>query len=311
MPTASIHIPVTDLRQKPIDGPLTIELRRDQGSYGAGGGNFDYTATLNGQTIVTLTDIPTLGGAGTRYRIAISAPGYLRSSFFQSMREGERDAMQHTYLVRDPRYVAGIDAPSYSGLPWRFRRWLDHARMVELEPEDGDLVGLSGRALYQALGDERRAGLLNIFAKATHVDTVGAIWRHFGGPMVIRRDRCFVEVSEALIAYVAGHRRYDTAPRRLHNPLPTYSLLDSVKSDDPHANIQLTFQYSTADGSIAADVDIDEYSGFPHWGEVLRNHFTRQRTNPYAIHQLLLAANLSRRGWDYPIEPGYELRPLT
>ena len=74
---------------------------------------------------------------------------------------------------------------------------------------------------------------------------------------------------------------------------------------------QLTFQYSTADGSIAADVDIDEYSGFPHWGEVLRNHFTRQRTNPYAIHQLLLAANLSRRGWDYPIEPGYELRPLT
>lgn len=309
MPTASIHIPVTDLRHQPITAPVRIELRRDPGQFGAGGGDVDYTATLNGATVVTLTGIPTLGGTGTRYRISINAPGHLRTSYFQTLREGENDPIQHTYLVRNPRYVTGIEAPTYTNLPWRFRRWLGRARMMELETQDRDLVGLSGRALFEALGDERRAGLLNIFAKATHVDTVGSIWRHFGGPMVIRTDRCFVEVAGTLMNYVAADHRYHAAPHLLHDPLPGHQLSNSVKSDDLHANIQLTFQRSTVDGGLAADVDIDEHSGFAHWGEVLRNHFTRQRTNPYAIHQLLLAANLSHRGWDYPIEPGYDLMP--
>jgi hypothetical protein len=309
MPTAILELHITDLRRQPIPGQVRVELRRDPGVLGAGGGNFDFTATLTDETILPLTDIPTRGGTGTLYRISVTAPGYLRSSFQQFLTDGTGSALQPVYLVRNPKRVASIAAPSFSALPAGLQAWLDSAQMIAPLKEDRDLLELSGQALYNALGDERRAGILNIYAKATHLDTVGPVFPCFGAPMVIRRDRCFARLSEEILERVTNDDRYLSAGKSLHDPLPGYRLSNSVKSDDPHANIQFTFQRSTADGSLAADIDIDEHSGFEHWGEVLRNHFTRQRTNPYAVHQLLLAANLSARHWDFPLEPGYDLIP--
>lgn len=174
--------------------------------------------------------------------------------------------------------------------------------MIAVVDEDTGLTGKNGQALYDALDDERKAAILNLFAKANHKGTVGLIWKLFGGPMVIRRDRCFVEMKAGIEEHVNADSRFIAAPSALHKPLPGYRLSNSVKSDDCHANIQLTFQRNGS-GSIAADVDIDERTGFAHWGEVLRNHFTKQRTNPYAVHELLLAADLEEN----TLDPGYDL----
>ncbi|MCC6264145.1 MAG: hypothetical protein IT169_11250 [Bryobacterales bacterium] len=302
MPVGNLELLITDLRTRPIGDPVLIELRRDKGSAGAGGGDFDYTAEPGGAPAILLSGIPTRGGAGSLYRIRIPVRGYLPFSFLQFITEGDQRGIQRVYLVRDPKRVASIDAPQFSNLPEALRNWLGEARMIAIAKEDEDLVGKNGEALYAALGNERKAAMLNIFAKAGHKGTTGRIWSFFERLLVIRRDRCFVEMKAGIEEYVSEDSRFVSAPAALHKPMPGYRLSNSVKSDDQHANIQLTFQHNAA-GAIAADVDIDEHSGFAHWGEVLRNHFTRQRTNPYAVHELLLAADLD----EHTLDPGYEL----
>ncbi|MCC7339565.1 MAG: hypothetical protein IT170_00650 [Bryobacterales bacterium] len=302
MPLGNLELPITDLLRRPIGDPVLVEMRRDAGPAGAGGGDFDFTAEPGGATALSLNGIPTRGGPGSLYRIRISVRGYLPCSFAQFITEGDQLSIQRVYLVRDPKRVASIDAPPFGKLPEALRNWLGDARMIALATEDEDLAGKSGEDLYDALGNERKAALLNIFAKARHKGTVGLIWNFFERLLVIRRDRCFVEMKAGIEAVVSEDSRFVSAPSTLHKPMPGYRLSNSVKSDDQHANIQLTFQRNAA-GGIAADVDIDEHSGFAHWGEVLRNHFTKHRTNPYAIHELLLAADLE----EHTLNPGYEL----
>ncbi len=302
MPVGNLILPITDLRKQPIGGQVTVEVRRDRGANGAGGGDFDFTVEPDGASVILLNGIPTRGGSGSLHSIRITARNYLPCAFQQFITEGEQRSIQKAYLTRDAKRVAAIDAPSYGKLPDRLHDWLGEARMIALASEDEDLVGKSGEALYDALGDRRKAALLNIFAKATHKGSVGAIWKFFRRPLVIRRDRCFVEMEAGIEEQVSEDNRFVAAPAALHKPIPGYRISNSVKSDDRHANIQLTFQRNAAD-ALAADVDIDEQIGFAHWGEVLRNHFTRQRTNPYAIHELLLAADLE----EDTLDPGYDL----
>lgn len=45
---------------------------------------------------------------------------------------------------------------------------------------------------------------------------------------------------------------------------------------------------------LAADIDIDEASGIQHGMEVIRNAVFKRRTNPYLIHEFLLAETRSR-----------------
>lgn len=302
MPVGNLELPITDLRKRPIGAQVTVELRRDRGTNGAGGGDFDFTVEPDGATTILLNGIPTRGGPGSLHVVRISARGYLPVAFQQFILEGDQRSIQRAHMVVDPKRVASIGAPPFGKLPKALQDWLGEARMIAVVDEDTGLTGKNGQALYDALDDERKAAILNLFAKANHKGTVGLIWKLFGGPMVIRRDRCFVEMKAGIEEHVNADSRFIAAPSALHKPLPGYRLSNSVKSDDCHANIQLTFQRNGS-GSIAADVDIDERTGFAHWGEVLRNHFTKQRTNPYAVHELLLAADLEEN----TLDPGYDL----
>lgn len=302
MPAGNLTLNITDLRKQPIRSTVLVELRRDRGTNGAGGGDFDFTVNPDGASMILLNDIPTRGGPGSLHAIRITARGYLPFAFQQFITEGEQKALQNVYLVLDPKRIDSIEAPAFGDLPKTLKDWLGAARMTALASEDNDLTGKSGQALYDALGFERKAALLNLFAKATNKGTVGSIWNFFRTLMVIRRDRCFVEMDAGIEGQVSNDSRFVTAPAALHKPMPGYRLSNSVKSDDRHANIQLTFQ-QTAGGGVAADVDIDERTGFAHWGEVLRNHFTKQRTNPYAVHELLRASDLE----EGTLDPGYEL----
>jgi hypothetical protein len=54
-------------------------------------------------------------------------------------------------------------------------------------------------------------------------------------------------------------------------------------------------------GQLAADIDIDEASGVKHGLEVIRNAVTQGKTNPYLIHEFLLAADPR----EHTLDPGY------
>lgn len=302
MPTGNLNVQLTDLRTKPLTRDVEIAVRRDPGPNGAGGGNLDYIFEPEGTIEARLVDIPTRGGPGSRHVLRFDSKGYLTVAFAQFITEGDQNALQDVFLVCDPKKVKTIAAPDFGKLPAKCKDWLSSAKMIAPAPEDKELVGKSGSALFDALGDERKAGMMNIFRKATHTGTVGALWPFIQEPLVFRRDRCFVRVDPKIREFLRDSELFSTAPNTLHDPLKGYKLSDSVKSDDKHANIQVTLQ-TASDGSWAADVDIDEHSGFEHWGEVLRNFFSRQRTNPYAVHELLLAADLK----EHTLDPGYDL----
>ncbi len=302
MPTGNLKVTISDLLSNPLQRPVDIEVRRDPGPNGASGGNLDYTFEPEGTTTALLKDIPTRGGPGSRHTFRFFARGYVNVAFAQFIEEGDRGAVQRVYMVRDPKQVKTISAPAFPRLPKKLQTWLNSAKMIAPAKEDEDLKGKSGPALYDAFGDQRKAAVLNIFRKATHTGTVAGIWDFIQEPMVIRPDRCFVRVDQGLTEFVSKNELFVTAPKTLHRPLEGFTLSNSVKSDDPHANIQLTFQRG-GNGAFAADVDIDEHSGFEHWGEVLRNFFSQKRTSPYAIHELLLAADLS----EHTLDPGYDL----
>jgi hypothetical protein len=302
MPGGNLTVNITDLYSEALSRRVEIEVRRDSGRLGAGGGNDDFRFYPGGSKAAHLMGIPNRGGPGSLHALRFFARGYRMFAFQQFITDGEQPALQDVYMVVNPGQVATISAPAFPALPKKLRDWLDSAEMTAPKKEDEDLLNKKGAALYNALGNERKAGVLNIFTKATHGSTVGDIFSFFGAPLVLRRDRCFVRVDAAVIDYVSGDSRFVPAPNLLHHPLPGYRLSNSVKSDDRHANIQLTFQQA-ADGSFGADVDIDENSGFAHWGEVLKNSFKNQRTNPYVIHELLLAADLVEQ----TLDPGYRL----
>ena len=151
-------------------------------------------------------------------------------------------------------------------------------------------------AYFDALTPIHQACLLNIFAKARHSSTAGCF--DFLRTLIeIKQDRIFCHVAPDVEDFLTASQCFQPAPNKLHQR-PGHQLGKSFKSKDPHANIQLTLLREMATGSLCADIDIDESTGFRHGMEVLRNHLTRGKTNPYQVHQILMLAE---------IEPAYEL----
>jgi len=173
--------------------------------------------------------------------------------------------------------------------------------MAASKPEDSDLLGTSGPALYQKLGPLRKACLLNIGRKASH-PTADNCLSFVGGLLLCRQDRFFARVDASLPERLRNSASYKSAPATLHEPLEGYQLAEgSFKSRDAHANLQVTFMRHTQTGDLAADIDIDEASGVEHGFEVIRNAVFRKRTNPYLIREFLLTAD-SR---EHTLDPGY------
>ena len=203
-------------------------------------------------------------------------------------------------LMADPKKVADITAPPFADLPATFRRALERAVMVEMTDEDRDLLGLSGAALYDAMGPMRKASLLNLVAKGLHgsSDRIASFVR---APAILRQDRCFAELDPALHDKLSRSDSYKSAPGALHKPPRGFELMNSFKSRDPHANLQVTFMRQIDADVIWADIDIDEASGFEHGFEVIRNALVDRRTNPYLVRELLLLSMDHQ-----PIDPGYD-----
>jgi hypothetical protein len=300
MAKGSLTIEVTDARGRALSGELRIEL--DPHARAIGGDAMEVSFNVSGHTSFEISNISCHDGPGTLYAFRLSADGFKPYAFFQLMKPGTRNlpSEARVRLMANPKKIGNITAPAFADLPATFRRALDRAGMVELSVEDRDLLGLSGAALYDAMGPMRKASLLNLVAKGLHgsSDRIASFVR---APAILRQDRCFAEVDPALHAKLSRSDTFKSAPATLHTPPRGFELMNSFKSRDPHANLQVTFMQQAGTDVMWADIDIDEASGFEHGFEVIRNAIVDGRTNPYLVRELLLLSIA-----DQPIDPGYD-----
>jgi len=301
MATGKLRIQLTDLRGAPINAKVEIEFARFSGDLGAGGDSMEVAIRMGMETEAIISGLPCRGGRGTMYRVSASAPHHRDYSFFQLVVENTvNSASDDVEFWVKPGDVTDILAPSFFDLSSDAQELLDNAQMTLDEPGDRDLVGLSGQPLYEKLGPLRKACLLNIVKKASHV-TADRCLTDTEGLLVCRQDRFFAFVDPELENRINESPRYRSAGNILHDPLAGFTLKRSFKSRDAHANLQLTFMVENATGRQAADIDIDESSGIEHGLEVIDNALFRKRTNPYQIREFMLSAD----PLEHTLDPGY------
>ncbi len=300
MPKGSLTIDVTNARGRALSGHLHIEL--DPHQHAIGGDAMEVGFDLDGHQTFTIANISCHDGPGTLYTFRLNAEGHKPYAFFQLIRPVARNlpSEARARLMASPKKIRDIEAPAYGKLPATFRRALERAEMVELIEEDRDLVGLTGSALYDAMGSLRKASLLNLVAKGMHSSS-DRIASSVLAPAILRQDRCFAVVAPSLHPQLCRSDRFKSAPSLLHQPPRGFERMDSFKSKDPHANLQVTFMRKIDSDVMWADIDIDESSGFEHGFEVIRNTVVDGRTNPYLVRELLLLSQ-----FDQPIDPGYD-----
>jgi hypothetical protein len=187
--------------------------------------------------------------------------------------------------------------PGYDDLDERVRGVLERSSAVRAHQ------GLTGRALYSALSEESRAGLLNIAKKSLSTEfRNGADLLPHLTLLDIIGDRCFVEVPRTLVEQMpdlVDGDYFRAVNGSLHEPPSGFIPAGSFKTLDAFGNLQLTF-FRNGD-QCRADVDIDDAAGLGHVFQVLRNHITGNPTHPFNIHQILVAHQ--------HLDPGYQLVP--
>ncbi len=303
MPLGKLLVQITDLDRSPVPGEVELEFERFSGNLGVGGEGVEVSLKMGAQADALISRIPCQAGPGTMYKVFASVRHYRPYSFFQLIRENlVNPAADDIEFWVKPDEVKNISAPAFLELPPLVQKILDQAKMIqEKAEEDGDLVGQSGKSLYENLGPLRQACLLNIAKKASHSSSDNCL-PQIESLLICRQDRFFAYVDSSLPDRLQSSVFYKTAPNSLHKPLPGFKMTgQSFKSRDAHANLQVTFMQHITSGRMAADIDIDESSGIEHGFEVIRNALFKNRTNPYLIREFMLSADLQNRSLD----PGY------
>ena len=303
MAIGDLLIKITDMAGAPIGTRVEVDLKPIPGNAGAGGERMEVAVNMGDSKELHITGIACSGGTATVYQVSLSAAHYRPYGFFQPILENRvNPASEDVAFWLKPGDVKDVSAPGFGDLAARLRRILEGADMRRIKSEDGDLLGLQGAALYRQLGPLRKACLLNIARKASHRATADDCWKLVGPLLVSRQDRIFALVDPGMPEFLLRSPVFGSADPALHTPLTGFELTgQSAKSNDAHANLQVTLMRHTATGQLAADIDIDESSGIKHGLEVIRNAVFNQRTNPYLIHEFLLAAD--RR--EHTLDPGY------
>jgi len=199
-------------------------------------------------------------------------------------------------LPIDPERARAV-FPTYDELDERVQGVLTRSREVRGHE------GLTGPALYGALSELAKAGLLNIAKKslATEFRNGADLLPHVT-LLDIVGDRCLVEVPRSLIAQMpelVDGDFFRPVNGSLHKAPSDFLPAGSYKTLDAFGNLQMTFFASGT--RCCADVDIDDAAGLGHVFQVARNHLTGNPTHPFNIHQILMAHQ--------HLDPGYRLLP--
>ncbi len=299
MSTGRLTLHFTDVFEQPIADDMSIRLRHRTLA-----GEARVDARVTGSVVIDgLMPEP----QGT-YTMEVHASAYLPVTMFVTVPANGQGSITVKLPVNPDKVRPRF--PPYAELDARLRAVLERNHQVK------GLEGLSAAALYKALSDEQKAGLLNIAKKAlvTRFTNGEELLPHIT-LMEVKGDRLYVEIPPGLRAQMpddapdaadeAGADEPDTFRKvngSLHDP-PQAGFIPagSFKTRDAYGNLQLTFFRNAHDNWIA-DVDIDDAAGLAHVFQVARNHLKNRPTHPYDIHQILVV----HQGLD----PGYRFEPL-
>ncbi|MEW6213274.1 MAG: hypothetical protein AB1631_33565 [Acidobacteriota bacterium] len=221
---------------------------------------------------------------GGRYLVQVFPARYRPEGLFLKIREDE--TLQHPFtLVPDPDKVARVDFPPYANLG------ADLKQVLERSNVEGN-TGQKGEALYQALDDIRKAGLLNLYAKmkSARFGNNRDSFSYVASLRRIRGERFFADVDRAMRDEVKNSqhtRLFEEVPGALHHPPPGYLLDDSFKTLDKSGNLQLTFFRKEDALEFIIDADIDRSRGLEHVFDVISHTITNKDTHPYDVHAIL------------------------
>lgn len=219
------------------------------------------------------------------YRMSIDIPSYMPVSRFINVPASATQLTEMTMAI-DPDNVTGVKFPGYSRLPANLRSLLERSKAVL------GFEGMSGKALYESLDPIRKAGLLNIAAKAnvTPLADESTVLPRIEELHELRGDRFFVTVAKELreeVKHSAAAGLFHSVSGFLHHPPDGFTPAGSFKTPDSYGNLQLSFFMNGND--CRADVDLDDAQGLGHIFQVLRNWLSGRPTHPYDIHQILYA----------------------
>ena len=194
--------------------------------------------------------------------------------------------------------VTSVTFPAFESLDSDAQRLLNASENVL------SFEGTQGEALYDVFDDIRKAGFLNLAAKAAHT-------RLLNGKTVIQ---CLSFITQQIgicclfaiadptlhgeVLHSATEDLFHKADDSLHQPPVGFIPVDSYKTPDHYGNLQLTFSTNGPEWSVRHG-QIDDAQGFEHIFQVVRNAVTGQPTHPYNIHEILVAYQ--------EIDPGYRL----
>jgi hypothetical protein len=242
---------------------------------------------LKAATITNLT-------AGV-YQVMADPASYLAAGCFVSVGTDGKTPLTMAFPV-DPAKVKDVGFPKFNSLP------VDAKRIVSDTQNLLGFAGVSGAALFDQLDNVRKAGLMNIFAKATATmfQNGRSVASYITRLNELRGDRFFAVVPQELREETknsVAEQLFHEVPSGLHHPPSNFEHAGSYKTLDHYGNLQLTFFTNGTDW--VADIDIDDAAGLAHVFQVLRNELENRPTHPYDIHEILIAHQ--------QLEPGYEL----
>lgn len=158
-------------------------------------------------------------------------------------------------------------------------------------------------------GDKRIAGTLNVEAKLRNTMLAGKRAVEFiktiDGVSGLNQDRIVGKVDATMPDRVRNEinasrtflELFEWENEIFHEGYPV-----SFKQRVPFGSLQLSFAKEASGDLLAADIDIDLFTDVGHFGEVVRNHFTKQKTDPFTVYVQL---------FDQRIFPIYLLKPSS
>lgn len=225
----------------------------------------------------------TQGGA---YHVLVFPTRYRPVSMFVRVHEG-KTVQQSFVLPVDPDRVADVEFPEYEDLA------ADLKSVLQASDVEGN-EGLHGEDLYKALDNPRKAGLLNVYTKmkATVFENGRDAFSYVSSLTRVRAQRFFAKVRKELrdeVKNSIASNLFHEVSGALHTPPPGFSSADSFKTREKYGNLQLSFFSKPETLEFIIDADIDDAQGIEHVFQVLRPFFTGKNTNPYDVHEILIA----------------------
>ena len=292
MPNGKLTLRVLDVHGKPISDPVDVFLRNLTLSDAPGFRGLDVSET---RVLTGLNIFP-----NGRYSLEVNGRPYHTVSRFISIPPDGNGGVTITLPV-NPKKVLRVDFPPFGSPAISSEAW-------DLLRRSANVLNFEGKAgpdLYGSLDDLRKAGFLNLVAKANRTrfptpDRPRSVLSLIEELTELRGDRCFAKVPPQLHSETRNSVQsglFHQVDDLLHDPPAGFTRADSFKTFDRYGNLQLSF-FSDSRGQFAVDMDIDDAQGFEHIFQVIGNFFGGP-THPYNIHEILIASQ--------ELDPGYDL----